>query len=150
MEVYLQVFVNFKQNDWARFLPMIEFTYNNIKNVSIGHTLFKLNYVYHLLMLYKGNVNSRSKSKSTDELLAELKKLIIVYQKNFYYTQELQKWAHDKGVKSQSYAFGKKVWLNNKYIKINRYRKLEGRFFETFRLLYLIIKQAYKLEFPKN
>ena len=25
MEAYLQVFINFKQNDWARLLPMAEF-----------------------------------------------------------------------------------------------------------------------------
>ena len=48
MEVYLQAFVNFKQNNWARLLPMAKFTYNNTKNVSTGHTPFELNYGYYL------------------------------------------------------------------------------------------------------
>ena len=43
MEAYLQAFVNFKQNDWARLLSMAEFIYNNAKNASTGHMLFKLN-----------------------------------------------------------------------------------------------------------
>ena len=31
MEAYLRAFVNFKQNDWTRLLPMAEFAYNNAK-----------------------------------------------------------------------------------------------------------------------
>ena len=47
MEAYLQTFVNFEQNDWARFLPMAEFAYNNAKNASTGHTPFELNCGFH-------------------------------------------------------------------------------------------------------
>ena len=57
---------------------------------------------------------------------------MIVCRKNLYYAQELQKQAHDKGVKPQSYAFSQKVWLNNKYIKIKHNLKLETKFFEPF------------------
>ena len=41
MEVYLQAFVNFEQNDWARLLPIAEFAYNNAKNASTGYTPFE-------------------------------------------------------------------------------------------------------------
>ncbi len=47
MEAYFQAFINFEPNDSARFLPIAEFAYNNTKNTSTGHTLFKLNYSYH-------------------------------------------------------------------------------------------------------
>ena len=46
MEAYLRAFVNFKQNNWAKLLPMAEFAYNNTQNASIGHTPFELNYGY--------------------------------------------------------------------------------------------------------
>ena len=59
-----------------------------------------------------------------DKLLAKLRKLIIVYRENLYYAQKLLKQAHDKGVKPWSYAFGDKVWLNNKYIKTKYNRKV--------------------------
>ena len=34
MEAYLRAFVNYKQNNWARLLPMVEFAYNNAKHAS--------------------------------------------------------------------------------------------------------------------
>ena len=129
---------------------MAEFAYKNAINTSNGHMLFKLNCGYHLWMLYKEDVDFRFQSKSMDELLAEVRELMIVCQKNLYNTQELQKQAHDKGVKLWSYALGKKVWLNSKYIKTKRNRKLEAKFFGPFQVLHLVKKQAYKLEFSKK
>ena len=99
MEAYLRAFVKFEQNDWARFLPMAEFAHNNAKNASIGHTPFELNCGYHPRMSYEEDVNPRSHSKSADKLLAELRELMIVCQKSLHHAQELQKRAHNKGVK---------------------------------------------------
>ncbi len=53
MEAYLKIFVNYKQNDWARLLLIVEFTYNNIKNANIGYILFELNYGYYFHILYQ-------------------------------------------------------------------------------------------------
>ena len=78
---------------------------------------FELNCRYYLQMLYKNNVNPRSKSKSADKLLAKLKELIIVCKKNLYHVQKFQKQAFNKNVKLRSYAPNNKVWLNKKYIK---------------------------------
>ena len=64
---------------------MAEFAYNNAKNASTGHTPFELNCGYHLRMSYEEKVDSRSKSKSADELLAELRELIIVCQENLHH-----------------------------------------------------------------
>ena len=129
---------------------MAEFAYNNAKNASSGHTLFELNCGYYPRMTYEDNVDPRFKSKSADDLSAEWRELMIVCRKNFYHAQELQKRAHDKGVKPKSYASGDKVWLNSKYIKTKRNRKLEAKFFGPFRVLHPVGKQAYKLELPRK
>ena len=42
------------------------------------------------------------------------------------------------------------VWLNSKYLKTMRNRKLKAKFLGNFRMLYLVGKQAYKLELPKK
>ena len=78
MEVYLYAFFNFKQNDWAKFLPMSKYIYNNAMNINTSYTPFELNYGYYFWILYKGEVNSYSWSKSTNKLLVELRELIII------------------------------------------------------------------------
>ena len=70
---------------------MAEFAYNNARNASTGHTPFELNCGYHFWILYKEEVNFRSQSKSTNELLEKLKELIIVCCENLHHAQKLQK-----------------------------------------------------------
>ncbi len=148
MEAYFRAFVNWEQDDWARLLPIAEFAYNNAKNASTGHTPFKLNCDYHPRISFKEDVDPRLRSRSANELAEELRELIEVCCQNLLHAQELHKRAHDKGVKSRSYAPGKKVWLNSKYIKMKRNKKLENKFFGPFRVLHAVGKQAYKLELP--
>ncbi len=127
---------------------MAEFTYNNAKNASTGHTPFKLNCGYHPRVSFEEDVDPRSRSRSANELAEELRELMEVCCQNLLHAQELQKRAHDKGVKSRSYAPGEKVWLNSRYIKTKRNKKLESKFFGPFRVFHVVGKQAYKLELP--
>ena len=60
----------------------------------------------------------------------------------------MQKKAYNKVVKSRNYASGKKVWINSKYIKTKRNKKLENKFFGPFQVFYTVEKQVYKLELP--
>ena len=99
MEAYLQAFVNFKQNDWARLLLMAEFVYNNAKNASTGFMPFEFNCGYHSWGSYKEDFDPRSKSRTAEELSSKLQELITVCQQNLYHAQKLQKQAQNKGVK---------------------------------------------------
>ena len=140
IEAYLWVFVNFEQNDWAWLLSMTEFTYNNAKNASTGYTLFELNCGYSPRVFYKEDLDPRSKSKTVEELSSKLQSLMAACQQNLYHAQKLQKRAHNKGVKLQSYAPGEKVWLNSKYLKTMQNRKLKTKFLGLFRVLYPVDK----------
>ena len=129
---------------------MTRFAYNNTKNASADHTPFELNCGYHPWRLYKKKVDPCSKSKSADELSTKLREMMIVCWENLHHTQDLQKWAHNKGITPKSYTFSDKVCCNSKYIKINRNQKLKAKFFEPFRVLHPVGKQAYKLELFKK
>ncbi len=60
MEAYLRAFVNFKQDNWAKLLPMAEFAYNNVKKASTGHTPFELNCGYHPRASYEEDIDPHS------------------------------------------------------------------------------------------
>ena len=96
---------------------MPEFAYNNAKNASTGHTPFELNCGYYSWIFFEEDIDSCFRSKTADELLAQLQELIIVFWENLYHAQELQKRAHNKVMKPKSYTLGDKVWFNSKYIK---------------------------------
>ena len=125
---------------------MAEFTYNNAKNASTGHTSFKLNYSFYPQVFFKDNVNPCSRSYSTNKLVKELRELIDICQQNLLYAKKLQKKVHNKGAKPQNYAPREKVWLNSKYIKTKQNQKLEAKFFGLFQILHPVGKQAYKLD----
>ncbi len=50
IEAYLWVFVSHRQDDWADWLPLAEFTYNNCVHSTTHHTPFKLDSGQHLWM----------------------------------------------------------------------------------------------------
>ena len=127
---------------------MAEFAYNNSKNASTGHMLFKLNCGYHSCVSFKDECNPRSRSFLAKELAMKLRKLMNVCRQNLLHTLDFRKQAHDKGVKLKSYASGEKVWLNSKHIKTKKNRKLKAKSFRPFQVLHPVGKHAYKLELP--
>ena len=119
---------------------MAEFAYNNAKNASTGHTPFKLNCGYHPRVFFEEDIDPCSKSRFDNKLVEELRELIKVCCQNLLHAHELQKRAHEKRVKSRSFAPGKKVWLNSKYIKTKRNKKLKNKFFGPFQVFHTVEK----------
>ena len=102
------------------------------------------------LGLVTSALHPHSQSKSVGKLLTELQNVMTVCRENLYHAQQVQKQAHNKGVKPRSYAFSHKVWLNSKYIKIKCNRKLKAKFFRPFQVLHSVEKQTYKLQLAKR
>lgn len=68
-------FLNFKQNDLARFLSILEFVYNNVNSASNGHTFLKSHYRYHLQMSYKEEFDFHFKFMLIKNLFVKLRLL---------------------------------------------------------------------------
>ena len=124
--------MNFEQNNWARLLFMAEIAYNNAKNASTRHSPFEFNCGYHFCVSYEKNLDPCSKLKTAEEQFSELQNLMAVCQQNLHHAQKLQKGAHNKGVKPQSYALGNKVQLNSKHLRTKQNRKLKAKFLGPF------------------
>ena len=89
MEGYLRAFVHWEQDNWAKFLLITKFAYNNIKNASTNHTIFKLNCGYHPKITFEKNIDLRSRSYFANKLAKKLKELIEVYCHNLLHAQKL-------------------------------------------------------------
>ena len=63
---------------------MTKFAYNNSKIASTNHMLFELNCGYQPRIFFEEDTNYCPQPKTADKLLAELQKLMIVYQKNLH------------------------------------------------------------------
>lgn len=87
----MKTFVNNEQNNWTKFLSMGKFIYTNANNLSTGHTIFELNWEYHLRFCHEKAIDFWYKSKSTDNILTNLCKLIITFYKNLYNVQIYKK-----------------------------------------------------------
>lgn len=79
IETYLYTFINQDRNNWVRILPIAEFAYSNAKNVSTSYTFFELNCGYHPRVFFKNETNSHLRFYSANELVKELKNLILIY-----------------------------------------------------------------------
>ena len=68
---------------------MAEFAYNNAKNTSTSHILFKFNSGYYLRVFFEEHINLCSRSYSANKLAKELRELMEVCCQNLLYIQEL-------------------------------------------------------------
>lgn len=144
---YLGAFVNYKQVDLVKLLPILKFTYNNTKYASIRNMPFKPNCRYHPLIFFWEDIYFSSRPKVAIMLTEDLTNIVVVYQKKLANAQKLQKWTSNKATKPRSYVLGEKVWLNSKYIKIICHQQLKATIFRSFGLLIGWISQPTNLNF---
>lgn len=78
MDIYLQLYINSKQDNWVQLLLIAKSAYKNTKVANIDHISFALNYSYYLGAFYEENVNLVSKSRSADGVATVLYKLMSV------------------------------------------------------------------------
>ena len=48
IEQYLQIYINHRQEDWAEWLPVAEFSYNDKIHTATGYSVFQLTEEHHL------------------------------------------------------------------------------------------------------
>jgi hypothetical protein len=72
VEAYLRAFINYRQNDWSKWLPTAEFQYNNKVHSGTKHSPFFLNYGLHP---WKGTLSTTTSNPSANDFTSELIKV---------------------------------------------------------------------------
>lgn len=68
---------------------MVEFAYNNNKNLSISYIFLELNYSYHSNIFFENEFDSDLTYHLVNKLVKKLKDLILICQQNLLYVQKL-------------------------------------------------------------
>jgi len=143
VKLYICMFFNYSQNNWASLLLMTELVINNHDFVLTEMSFFFLSHEYHmkslqLLEKLKPVQSAKSSVQKADQIIQKMKEVTEWAQMTMAVAQQIQKevvnWK-----RQQSYDFKKedKVWLNLKNIHTDCLCKK----FDAKNVKYIIVKK---------
>ena len=150
VEQYLRLFVNHRQDDWAEWLSLAEFSYNNRVQASTRQSPFMLNSGRHprlgvepLRDVEHASVEDFVQKMQSARNEAEAALHQAAQDMARYYDQQ-------RGV-AVSYKVGDQVWLDAKDIRTDRpSKKLSDKRFGPFKVLKVVSPNAYQLDLPPS
>jgi hypothetical protein len=150
IEQYLRLFVNHRQDDWAEWLPLAEFSYNNKIQASTRQTPFMLNTGRHprLGMEPLRETKMPSVEDFVKKMLSARKEAEAALHKA---AEDMARYYDQSRSEAITYKVGDKVWLDGKDIKTNRpSKKLEDKRYGPYKITEIIGPNAYKLKLPAS
>jgi len=149
MKHYLQVFVNYMQNDWAKWLSEVKFVINNASSLIILASLFLINLNQNSRLDFKSfeslleNLTSQAWNKliNVEEFIKKMKKLTEHLRDEMLIAQIIYEFNVNLFRRSCSrYFVEDEVWLNARNLSITRLIvKLDDRNVDFFK-----IKRVFK------
>jgi hypothetical protein len=145
IEKYLRIFINYRQSDWAEWLSLAEFCYNDEASVSTKASPFYLNTGYHL---WKGIENAvETRNEAAEEFTVKMKKICDEATAALEKVQKNMKTYYDtKHKETLVFKVGDKVYVEAKDIKRDRpTKKFDDKRLGPYEVLEEIRASSYKL-----
>lgn len=150
----LRTYCNHMQDDWARWLPMVEFSDNNNTSSASSMTHFYLNKGFHPRMSFAPDISSyestreRLQAARADNIAKRMEEMLEFGRSRLVESQKIMKDQADKHRRDVSYNIGDKVWVSSKDIKTTRpSQTLEDKMFGPYRIIGRV-GTSYRLELP--
>ena len=149
VEVFLRHYINYRQDNWTKWLATAEFQYNDKEHAATEHSLFYVNYGRHP---WKGNLTVEMELPSLEKLLKKMeitrKEARIAIER----TKDMMKRQYDKRRRqAQDLKVGEQVWLEAKNIQTNwPSKKLDQKRYRPFTIKEEIGQEVYRLELPEG
>ncbi|QRW20014.1 Retrotransposable element Tf2 protein [Rhizoctonia solani] len=145
IEFYLRSYVAADHSDWATWLPLAEYAYNNARHAATRKTPFELVYGRNPVMnLSNVPANVPEANHVANTLAQEWKEA----ESSLRLTKE--RMVREKGTLLE-YSIGKKVWLDRKNIELRtNSNKLDPKCLGPFEVTEEISSHAYHLKLPKS
>ncbi|QRW26588.1 Retrotransposable element Tf2 protein [Rhizoctonia solani] len=145
IEFYLRSYVAANHSDWATWLPLAEYAYNNAKHAATGKTPFELVYGRNPVM-NPSNVpaNVPEADAVADTLAREWKEAEAALR------MSKERMSRNQGIVPE-YSIGKRVWLDGKNVELRtNSNKLDPKQLGPFKVIEKISSHAYRLELPES
>ncbi len=153
---YLQFFCLYIQNDWSKWLLMIEFVNNNILSLIIFLTLFFMNKSFHSCMSFNSDIieyesiRERLQVDWVKNISKQMNKTLIFACEALIKTQKQMMNQANKHRKKINYKIESKMFLNERNIITARsFKKLDDKMLDSFINLDFI-DSSYKLKLSKS
>lgn len=150
LEQYLRCFVNQRQDNWAQYLALAEFAFNNSQHTSTQVTPFYANLGYHPRLFPVRPAGSVV--PGSQDFLEELEAVQQVVRRQLAKAKEDYKRVADRYRKdTPALVVGDRVWLSSKHLpSAGPARKLDQRFLGPFPVEAVINPVAYRLALPRS
>ena len=160
MEQYLRSYVNYLQDDWAKWLAGAEFAANNADSVTTGCSLFLANYGQHPRMGFEpaGQLNhglgqsERRQILQADAFVDRMQELNEYLHDAILIAQAEQEYhANNSRLPAPRYKIGDQVFLSAKNLRRARpTEKLDSKNVGPFEIERVLSSTVYKLKLPEE
>ena len=149
LEQYLRMYVNHRQNNWAEWLAMAEFTFNNKVHTATKTSPFQVNYGRELRMGF--DIRKKGKNEKTEEFVKEMKERYEEAKAALVKSQKEMKRQADRNRKeAKEYRIGDKVLIStkdfSKELMKRATKKLMEKFIGPYMVRKIVSENAVELE----
>ena len=153
LEQYLRMYVNHRQNNWAKWLAMAEFAFNNKAHTVTKTSLFQVNYGREPRMGF--DIRKKEKNKKAEEFVREMKKRHEEARAALVKSQEEMKRQADRSRKEiEEYRIGDKVLISTKdflaELMKRAMKKLMEKFIGPYVVKKIVLENVVELELPMS
>jgi len=160
LKQYLRAYVDYLQDDWAKFIPSAEFCANDTKSATTGITPFFAEKGYHPsigiedALPYEAGLSPHRilESQEADRYADRLRLVAQHCQESMLWAQAWQEhYANRARDPAPLYRPGSLVWLNAEHIRTTRpSRTLDYRNLGPFKVICRVGNYAYRLDLPRQ
>ena len=151
LEQYLRMYVNHRQNNWAKWLATAEFAFNNKVHTVTKISPFQVNYGREPRMGF--DIRKKGKNEKVEEFVREMKKRHEEARAALVKSQEEMKRQADRSRKEvEEYRVGDKVLISIKdflmELRKRVIKKLTEKFIGPYVVKKVVSENAVELELP--
>ena len=148
----LRTYCNYMQDDWTRWISMIEFADNNNVSSSSSMTSFYLNKNFHLRMsfspdtIFYASTRKRLLITKAENIVKRMKEMLKHGRSQLIETQKKMKTQADKHRTDVEFKVDDKVWISFKNIQTSRSsHTLENKLFDSYKIVEKV-ETSYRLK----